>query len=64
MIPEKARIIHKRDKKNHRLRMKTYQGTRTGLKNPKKRVQNASEHRSTFGIQEYRLALLECQMAL
>ena len=44
--------------------MKTRLGTRIGLKKtPKKRVQNAPEHGSTFGIQEYHSALLECRMA-
>ena len=63
IIPEKARIIQKRDK-NHRLRMKTRIGARTGSKNLRRRVQNAHEHESVFGIQEHHLALLECRTAL
>ena len=37
--------------------MKTRLGTRTGSKNPRKRVQNAPEHESVFGIQEHHSTL-------
>ena len=63
IIFEKARIIQKRDK-NHRLRMKTHLGARTESKNPRRRVQNAPEYESVFGIQEHHLALLKCRTAL
>ena len=43
--------------------MKTRLDTRTGSKNPRKRVQNAPTHGRMFGIQEHRMALLECQVA-
>ena len=49
-------------KKNHRLRMKTRLGARTRSKNPRKRVQNAPEHESVFGIQEHHSALQKCQI--
>ena len=50
--------------KNHRLRMKTCLGARTGSNNLRRRVQNAPEHESVYGIQEHHSALLECRMAL
>ena len=47
IIPEKAWIIQKRDK-NHRLRMKTHLGTRTGLKKKKKTLKRESKtHQNT-----------------
>ena len=54
IIPEKARIIQKRDK-NHRLRMKIGLGARIRLENLRRRVQNA--HESVYGIQEHYSAL-------
>ena len=54
IIPEKARIIQKRDK-NHRLRMKIGLGARIGSENLRRRVQNA--HESVYGIQEHCSAL-------
>ena len=42
--------------------MKTRLGTRTGSKNPRKRVQNAPEHESAFGVQKLHSALLECRI--
>ena len=44
--------------------MKTRQGTRTKSKNLRKRVQNAPEHESAFGIQKHHSALLECRISL
>ena len=49
IILEKAWIIQKRNK-NHRLRMKTHLGARTGSKNPKRKVQthpNTKERSAT-----------------
>ena len=34
------------------------------IEKPRRRVQNALEHESVFGIQEHHSALLECQTAL
>ena len=56
--------IKKKFKKNYGLRMKTRLGARTESKKPRRRVQNAPEHESVFGIQEHHLALLECRTTL
>ena len=45
-------------------RLKTCLSARLSPRKPKKGVQNAPEHESTFGVQKYQLALLECQSAL
>ena len=37
--------------KNHRQRMKIRLGTRTGKKNPRRKVQMAHEHETVFGVQ-------------
>ena len=42
--------------------MKTHLGERIGLKNLRKRVQNAPKHESVFSIQEHHFALLECRI--
>ena len=56
--------LSRKEMKNLRIQMKTSLGARIGSRKPKKRVQNAPEHESTFGAQEYHSALLECRIAL
>ena len=44
--------------------LKTRLSVRPCSRKPKKGVQNTPKHESTFGVQKYHLALLECQTAL
>ena len=44
--------------------LKTRLSARPGLRKPKKGVQNMPKHESTFSVQKYHSALLECRSAL
>ena len=64
IVVEETWIIQKRDKKILEYRLKTHVSARPSSRKPKKGVQNAPKHESTFGVQKYHSALLECRLAL
>ena len=58
IVLKKPELSRNEIKKNHGRRMKTCLDTRTGSKNPRKRVQMVPEHENGFDIQKNHWALL------